>query len=208
MPIDISVTADVRAMQRDLKAIKAKLPSIAAASLNKLANHAQKEVISETAAQLRLPKSVVSKTVKDKAPAPRFRLSRASPKYLVATLKANSAGIQVTQIAGANIKPRNVPGRSHKNTAGGGTKAKGSRFYPGAFKARKGGVQRVWIMRSELSSVNPRPGKYKLGLLRIGINDRFLRAFKDKVEGPQGSAFFRREYLKAAERAISRAAIR
>jgi len=206
MPIEINVTANTKAMERDFRAIKSKLPSIAAAALNKLGNYAKLQVIGETARDLRLSPDVIAKTVKDGNKVPRFALTRASPKYLVSTLSAKSAGIQVTQIAGANIKPRNVAGRSHKNTAGGGTKAKGSRFYPGAFKATVKGVSRVWIMRSELSAKNPRKGKYKLGLLRIGVNDQFLRAFKRKVEGPIGTAFFVREYRIAAERALGRVA--
>lgn len=193
MAIGISVVGDVKEISRDLAAIKKSIPRITGTSLNQLATWARSQVIAETAREMRLPKSVVSQTIRTKkgvsTPTPRFRLVRASTYKPIAELIAVSKGIQVTDIAGAWVGRK--PGQ------GGGVKAKGGRFYKGAFKAKAaGGTVRVW----------KRTGKERLPIFlpRVGINERLIRAFNTRVAGLSGTAEFRRLFKAAADRELAK----
>lgn len=192
MPVEIDVQADVKRMARDLVKIKAAIPTITFRAVNELATWARKEVIDETADKLRLPKTIIQNTTRKGQKKPRFALSKASRNIPVATLRVISAGIQVTDVAGAWIGRK--PGQK------GGVKAKGGRFYRGAFKApAKGGTIRVFKRRG--------PDRKPLFLPRIGTRKQMEDAFRVKVEGGQGAEVFRQRFDRLARYELAKAGI-
>ena len=191
--IEINVTSDLKEMQRDLQAIRSRLPSLTAQAVNALASWARQETIDQTAKELRLPKARISTATREGARVPRFRLTRASPALPIARLSVLSAGIQVTEVAGAWTGRK--PGQ------GGGVKAQGGRFYKGAFKGKaKGGKVRVWKRQGD--------ERLPVFLPRIGTRKAMEKTFAQYVDGPKGVAFFRRKFDELAKRALAKAGVR
>lgn len=191
--IEINVVGDVKLLARDLQKIKAAIPRITSRAINELATYARKETIDETAKELRLPRKVIAKTTRRGSEVDRFRLSKATTGRAIATLKVISAGIQVTDIAGAWIGRK--PGQK------GGVKAKGARFYRGAFKApAPGGKVRVFKRQG--------PDRKPVFLPRIGTRDAMLRTFDRKINGGQGRAVFKQRFDRLATLELAKAGIR
>jgi hypothetical protein len=191
--LEINVTGDVKQLARDLGRIRAAVPRITARAINELATYARKQTIDETAKELRLPRKVIAKTQRRGSEVDRFRLSRASAGRAIATLRVISSGIQVTDVAGAWTGRK--PGQ------GGGVKAKGARFYKGAFKApAPGGKVRVFKRRG--SERKP------VFLPRIGTRDAMLRTFDQKISGGQGRAVFKQRFERLATLELAKAGIR
>ena len=192
MAIEIDVTADTKAMSRDLRRIHQAIPRITARAINELATWARKETINETATKLRLPKKTVAKTTRRGSTVDRFKLRKATPSIPVATLTVISAGIQVTDVAGAWIGRK--PGQK------GGVKAKGGRFYRGAFKApAKGGTVRVFKRQG--------PDRKPLMLPRIGTKQAMEGAFAAKVAGAAGTSLFRQRFQRLAAYELQKAGV-
>lgn len=189
--MQVDVTADTKRLSRDLTAIKAALPRITARAINELAVWARSQTIKATAADLRLPQKVIRKTTRRGAEVDRFRLVRAVRGIPVAKLRVRSSGIQVTDVAGAWIGRK--PGK------GGGVKAKGGRFYRGAFKAPVGGKLRVWKRRG--------PKRLPIFLPRIGTRDAMLRTFERHIMRGQGPQIFRQRFARLAQRELAKAGI-
>jgi len=193
MPIEINVTCDLKQFTRDLRAIKSAIPRITSRALNELATYARKETIDETASQLRLPRKVIAKTKRRGSEVDRFKLNRASTAIAIASLRVISEGIQVTDVAGA------WTGR--KAGQGGGVKAKGGRFYRGAFKApAPGGQVRVWKRRGQ--------ERLPVFLPRIGTRDAMLRTFDTKINRGQGPQIFRQRFQRLANLELAKAGLR
>lgn len=191
--IEINVTGDVRTLSRDLKAIKGAIPRITSRAINELAVYARKETIDTTAKELRLPRKVIAKTQRRGVEVDRFRIAKATAANPVATMRVLSAGIQVTAVAGAWV------GRQAGQK--GGVKAKGGRFYRGAFKARAPGGRTVVFKRQG-------PERKPLFLPRIGTRDAMLRTFDAKVNSGQGATVFRQRFERLANLELARAGIR
>lgn len=190
--IGISVQGDVKELSRDLKAIRASIPRITSRALNELATWGRKEMVDETATELRLPRQVIAKTTRKGEKADRFRILKASPALLMAQLVARSEGIQVTDVAGAWTGRK--PGQ------GGGVKAKGGRFYRGAFKAPVKGRERVWKRRG--------PARLPIFLPRIGTRSTMLKTFDKYVAGERGTAIFRQRFQRLANLELQRRGFR
>ena len=191
--ISINVKADVEKLSRDLSVIKSAIPRITSRALNELAVWARKETINQTASDLRLPRNVIAKATRRGQKIDRFRLSRANKARLTATLNVLSEGIQVTEVAGAWIGRK--PGQ------GGGVKAKGGRFYKGAFKApAPGGKVRVWKRKG--------PKRLPIFLPRIGTRDAMIRTFDRRVSSGQGVQVFRQRFERLANLELAKAGIR
>lgn len=193
MPVEINVVGDAREMSRDLRAIRAAIPRITVRSVNELATWARKETIDQTAKELKLPRSVVAKTTRRGSTVDRFKLLKATTGNAVARLRVLSAGIQVTDVAGAWTGRK--PGQ------GGGVKAKGGRFYRGAFKApAPGGSVRVFKRRG--ASRKP------IFLPRIGTRKAMLEVFGARIAGGAGAQVFRQRFNRMANLELARAGIR
>lgn len=194
MPVQIDVTSDAKLMARDLKRIRAAIPKITSRAVNELATWARKETIRETAGKLRLPRKVIAKTTRKGNQVDRFALRRATANTPIATLTVISAGIQVSDVAGAWIGRK--PGQK------GGVKAKGGRFYRGTFKgkARGAGTERVWKRTG--------PDRKPLMLPRIGTKKAMEAAFEAKVSGSKGTALFRERFQRLAAYELAKAGIR
>lgn len=191
--IEVNVTGDVKQLSRDLGRIKAAIPRITSRAINELATFARKQTIDQTAADLKLPRKVIAKTRRRGSEVDRFRLSRASAGRAIATLQVISAGIQVTDVAGAHIGRR--PGQR------GGVKAKGGRFYRGAFKApAPGGTVRVFKRQG--------PERTPVFLPRIGTRDAMLRVFDQKINSGQGAQVFKQRFERLATLELAKAGIR
>jgi len=193
MPVEINVVADTKAMARDLSRIKAAIPRITSRAVNELATYARKKTIDETASTLDLPKRVVAKTKRRSATVDRFRLFRATQAIAIARLQVSGDGIQVTDVAGAHIGRK--PGQ------GGGVKAKGGRFYKGAFKAKApGGAVRVFKRRGA--------ERKPLFVPRIGTRVAMLKTFEKHVNSGQGVRVFRKRFNRLAVFELAKAGIR
>lgn len=191
--IEVNVVGDVKQLSRDLGRIKAAVPRITARAINELATYARKETIDQTSKDLRLPRKVIAKTTRRGAEVDRFRLSRATVGRAIATLRVISAGIQVTDVAGAWTGRK--PGQK------GGVKAKGGRFYKGAFKApAPGGKVRVFKRRGA--------ERKPLFLPRIGTRDAMLRTFDAKISGGKGAQVFKQRFERLATLELAKAGIR
>lgn len=190
--ISINVKADVEQLSRDLRAIEAVIPKITTQALNELAVWARKETINQTAADLRLPRNVIAKATRRGQKVDRFRLSRANRNRQTATLSVLSEGIQVTEVAGAWIGRR--PGQ------GGGVKAKGGRFYQGAFKAPVKGRERVWKRQG--------PQRLPIFLPRIGTRSAMLKTFDTRISSGQGVQVFRQRFERLASVELAKVGIR
>lgn len=187
--LSIDVRGDVAKAKRSLSRIRGAIPRITARAINELATYARSTTIRETARDLKLPQPVIRKTTRKGSTVDRFRLTRATPRYLTARITARSEGIQVTDVAGIQLKRK-----------GGGVKAKGGRFYKGAFKApAPGGKIRVWKRRG--------PERLPVFLPRIGTRQKMLDAFQRKVDSPAGRTVFRQRFDRLARFELAKAGL-
>lgn len=188
--ITINVTGDVKRLSKDLGKIKSAIPRITSKAVNELSVWAKDETINKVASNLKLPKQVISRTTRGGRKVPRFALRRARVGYPVATLNIISSGIQVTDVAGAWIGKK--PGQ------GGGVKAKGGRFYKGAFKGRSaGGTVRVFKRRG--------PARGNLFLPRIGTRVEMGRVYARYIEGDIGRRVFKDRFNLIANAELAKA---
>ncbi|MBN8279069.1 MAG: phage tail protein [Gammaproteobacteria bacterium] len=191
--ITIDVKSELDQMRRDLSAIRQAIPRITAQALNETATYARKATIDETARVLRLPRKVIATTTRGREKVERFRLYKANRDRLEATLQVISKGIQVTDVAGAWVGRR--PGR------GGGVKAKGGRFYQGAFKARAGRSGDIRVFKRQVRG-GTRVGRTPLFLPRIGARKGMEAAFGRMVGGEAGRRIFAQRFNRLADFAL------
>lgn len=139
--ISLSVKAELNKAAKDFPRLAKKIPRLAANALNETAVYVRKEGITKVARELRLPRTIVAKrlTLSGEKKGDRIVLRRATAGRLVAVLNTYVRGIPVTQVAGAQTK-----------RPGGGVKAKGGRFYQGAFKAKGQVFKRIGRTRTPL----------------------------------------------------------
>ena len=192
MRLEIDVTNNLKSMERDLQKIKAAIPRITSRAVNELAVYARSVSIDVNADTLNLPRKAIAKGTRRGIEVDRFKVVKKSTALIpVAKLLGVLAGIQVTNVAGAWIGRK--PGQ------GGGVKAKGGRFYRGAFKGQaRGGTVRVFKRRG-----NTR----KLFLPRIGINKALLYTFDAKISNGQGVSIFRQRFNRLAAFELAKAGI-
>ena len=169
--INLSVKVELNDAARRFPALAKRIPRYAATALNETATFIRKEGIRQVAKELRLPVSIVGKRfdLLGNQKANRVLLRRATAGNLTATLNTYVRGIPVFQVAGLQTK-----------RPGGGVKAKGGRFYQGAFKAK--GL--VFKRRS--------PDRYPLMLPKIGVRQILNRTFADLFDREGRRIFARR----------------
>ena len=186
MPIK-SVQVDTKQLEKAFKQIERKLPSATAATLNKSANRAKKAAIKNVSGALSIPQKFITNryTVKGVKKAPRSTLKRASPRKLRADLDVYMRGIPVGQIAGKPTK------RQHA-----GVKAKGGRFYKGAFYS-PGAAPHGFVFKRRGSSK-------KLMMPKIGVRKRLMKQYEHFLLGAEGIRFFKREWNKAAQKKLDK----
>ena len=191
MPIALNVKADIRQVEKMLGRLKKGGPRIVARALNETAKTAQSLAIKDTAKEIRLPRKFVAWrfTQDGKRKGDRSTIRKAYPTRLTVVLNVHMRGIPVFQIA--NKAP--PIGKQRK----GGVKAKGGRFYKGAFYAPVAGGMRVFKRKTR--------ARHPLMLPKVGVRQRLDRKFRNNTQGRQGRARFRSSYERLIEVEIRRA---
>jgi len=140
--IQLNVKVELNDAAKRFPTLARKIPRLAANALNETAVYVRKEGITKVATELKLPRSIVGKrfSLSGEAKRDRITLRKATAGNLAAVLNTYVRGIPVSQVAGVQLKRK-----------GGGVKAKGGRFYEGAFKAKglvfkRQGPQRTPLM--------------------------------------------------------------
>jgi len=202
--LTFSVETEIREMSRDLAKIKAAIPRVTAGAINELAEWSQETIIAGTARKLRIARSVIEFTQKNRAKYPRFLRTPAREDSLRATVLADAAGIQVSDLSPVAVNPWNVKGRG--TTRGGGVRAVGGREYKGAFKAGVRGKFRVFKRRT---GAGGKPvSKTPVGLLRVGTVKAMDEQFKGIVDSGRGAQTFRERFRRLADQELLKAGLR
>ena len=179
----LNVRTDKNQAARDFPQLARSLPSLTRNAINRTATWAEREATSAVAKSLRLPVRFVRNRYDraGRAKASRTTIRRATPVNLNASLEVYVRGLPVFQVAGREVRRR-----------GGGVKATGGRFYPGAFRAK--------------GLVYKRQGAARLPLMipKIGLREALRAGFDARVTGMQGVEHFRVEYATQLRRAASR----
>lgn len=173
MPVDLNVKVEMNDAAKRFPTLWKQIPRYAASSLNETAAFVRKTAVNNIATRLKLPRRVVSKRIAldGSAKSDRIKIRRATPGYLTATLNTYVRGIPVTNVAGVQTKPRG---------GGGGVKAKGGRFYEGAFKAKR----QVFKRRG--------PERTPLMVPKIGVREQIDKEMQTLFAGAGRSEFKRR----------------
>jgi hypothetical protein len=179
-----------------------KLPSITARAINKTANAAKEKMIDKLKTELRLPRKIVANRLSRNGGVKesRFKLRRASPSYLAAELSIYARGIPVYQVAGMAVNPYNVPGRTRKRK-GGGVKAKGPRFYEGAFKVPSGQYAGMVFKRRTAA-------RDSLMMPKIGERKKINEGGNQYIVSTEGHRIFKRIYNEMIRAELSRYGVR
>lgn len=188
MVMKLNVKAQMNQAAREFSRIAKRLPSLTRDAINKTATLAERSAISTVAQEINLPERYVrnrfdlSGRVKDR----RTKIRRASVNHLAATLDVYTRGLPVSQIAGQQLR-----------RPGGGVKAKGGRFYKGAFRPQGTRYARL---------VFKRRGEARTPLMvpKIGLRQRLTKQFDENVSGAAGQRAFEREYHARIRRALAR----
>lgn len=174
MPVTLQVKAELNDAAKCFPTLWKQIPRYAASSLNETAAFVRKNAVNNIALRLKLPRRVVSKRIAldGSAKGDRIKLRRATPGNLTAVLDTHARGIPVTNVQGAQTRPRG---------GGGGVKGKGGRFYQGAFKARRQVFERTSAAKDA-----------KLMVPKIGVREQIDKEMQAQFAGPGKSEFKRR----------------
>ena len=188
MPIK-SVKVDTRELEKAFKEIEKRLPAVTAKALNESARFAKTHAERETASELRVPLKLVRKrlSVTGDVKADRSVLRRAYRNRLTATLDVYMRGIPVGQIA-------NKPTKRQRQRPG--AKAKGGRFYQGAFYAN-GAPPHGFVFKR-------RRGSKKLMMPKVGVRKRLSKKFDRYIFGTPGVSEFRKRWERLANYELSK----
>jgi hypothetical protein len=194
MPISLNVKADIREVNRMLGQLKRGGPTAIARALNDTARTAQSKAIKETAKGLHLARKYVAWRFDEEGrrKGDRSKITKATRTRLAVFLDVYMRGIPVFQIA--NKAP--TIGKQRR----GGVKAKGGRFYKGAFYAPVGGGVKVFKRRTSR--------RYPVMLPTVGVRERLDKKYKTYTLGRMGRAEFRRNYERNMRAEIKRAEAR
>lgn len=173
MPVDLNVKVEMNALAKRFPTLWKQIPRYTASALNETAAFVRKNAVNNIATRLKLPRRVVSKRIAldGSAKGDRIKIRRATPGYLTAVLDTYARGIPVTNVAGAQTRPRG---------GGGGVKAKGGRFYEGAFKAKRQVFKRQG------------PARTPLMVPKIGVREQINKEMQAQFLGAGRSEFKRR----------------
>lgn len=176
MPVELDVRVQMNDAARKFPQLRHKIPVWAAQELNKLAVSVRSRAIKETASDLKLPQSIVRYRIdlNGQKKGDRIRLTKANRSYLVARLITHARGIPLSSVAGLQTRPRG---------GGGGVKAKGGRFYQGAFKQKGLGFKRTTKER------------FPLMVPKIGVREKI-----DGIMQRSFSGWARAEFRQRMER--------
>jgi len=181
MALTLDVRADVRQVEKMLGKLEGNTGRrTIARAINDTARSAQSRSIKEVAKDINLPRKFVAKrfNIRGEVKAERSRITKANVGRLTADLTVYMRGIPVFQVA--NKAP--PVGKQRK----GGVKAKGGRFYKGAFYAPHWGTTKVFKRTS--------PKRYPVMLPKIGVRKRLDTKYKKYTIGPSGISTFRKNY--------------
>lgn len=187
MPIK-SVKVDTRELERAFKQIEKKLPSVTAKAINETAVYARKNAEKQTAQDLKVPLKLIRKrlNVNGEVKGDRSTLIRAYRNRLAATLDVYMRGIPVGQIA-------NKPTKRQRTRPG--VKAKGGRFYQGAFYA-PGAAPHGFIFK--------RRSNKRLMMPKVGVRKRLSKHFEYYILGTAGTNEFKKRWNRLANYELSK----
>jgi len=186
MPVELNVKRDVREVNKMLNKLqRTTAPRVIANALNATGKTAKVRAIREATRKLKLPKKVVANrlTLLGTKKAERARLVKANPNKKTVQLFVYMRGIPVFQVA----NPAPAIGKQRK----GGVKAKGGRFYKGAFYAPKRGRMFVFKRISEK--------RYPVFVPRIGVAKLLDARFTRWTTGGRGRVLFRKNFERLAK---------
>jgi len=181
MPVELNVKADIREVNKMLGKLGRDVgPRVAVRAINDTAKNARTRAIRESVSTLRLPRKIVANrlTLLGTKKAERARIVRANRVQKTAQLFVYMRGIPVFQVA--NKAP--AIGKQRP----GGVKAKGGRFYKGAFYAPKRG--RMFVFKRMDKT------RYPVFVPRIGVAKLLDKLFKRYTIGLRGRVLFRKNY--------------
>lgn len=160
--------------------IASRHPTLLASTLNRVATVAKRETINAVAKDLRLPRRVVANRLgrDGRIKEDRFRLTRASRFNLNVSLSVYARGLPVYQVAGHQLRRK-----------GGGVKAKGGRFYQGAFKVASGRHAGMVFKRRG-------PERRPVFMPKIGVRQKLRKRGDEYIVEPRGQEIFRRMYYE------------
>ncbi len=181
------VKVEMNQAAREFPQLARSLPSLTRNAINRTATWAEREATAAVAKQLKLPvKFVRNRLTRDgSVKERRTTIRRATTANLNATLEVYMRGLPVYQVA--------LP----MQRRAGGVKAKGGRFYPGAFRPQKGSKEGLVFKRMG-------PRRVPLMMPKIGLRERLHKEFDKRISGAEGIAFFRREYAEQLKRGAAR----
>lgn len=188
MPIK-SVMVDTKELEKAFKQIEKKLPSVTAKAINESATFAKTQAQRETAQELNVPLKLIRKrlNVNGDVKSDRSILKRAYRNRLTATLDVYMRGIPVGQIA-------NKPTKRQRMRPG--AKAKGGRFYQGAFYA-PGAPPHGFVFKRRNSSK-------KLMVPKVGVRKRLQKKFGKYIFATAGVNEFKRRWNRLANYELSK----
>lgn len=164
------------------------LRSLARNAINRTVTWAEREAIAAVSKELRLPvKFVRNRLTRDGAVKERRTvIRRATVASLNASLEVYMRGLPVYQVAGLEVRRK-----------GGGVKAKGGRFYRGAFRPGAGRAAGTVLKRMG-------PSRTPLMMPKIGLREHLRKEFDRRIQGAEGQAYFRAEYAEQLRRGAAR----
>jgi hypothetical protein len=188
----LSVKTEMNQAAREFAQLRRILPTLTRNAINRVATLAEREAMAQVAKDIRLPQRFIRNRydVSGHAKGRRAHIKRATTARLDASIEVYVRGLPVFQVAGKDIRRK-----------GGGVKAQGGRFYPGAFRPPryKGGrlvFKRMTARRTPLM------------MPKIGVRERLTKAFDQRISGSDGLAIFRREYAEQLRKGAARYGVR
>lgn len=188
----LNIRVEYNAAAKQFPQIAKRLPSLTRNSINRLATWAERESMTAVAKATKLPQRFIRNrltragSVKER----RATIRRATPSNLNASLQVYMRGLPVYQVA-----------LSEQRRPGGGVKAKGGRFYKGAFKPATGRYAGMVFKRMGAT-------RTPLMMPKIGLRQALTSAFNSRVQGNEGRAYFRRDYAEQCRRSLAKFGVR
>jgi len=181
MPATLDVRLDIREVEKMLSKLEGNQGKTAIArAINDTTKKAKSQSVKDAAKKLRLPQKIVGKrfNIRGQVKADRAVLRKAYPNRLTSDLIVYMRGIPVFQIA--NKAP--PTGKQRK----GGVKAKGGRFYKGAFYAPFGGSTKVFKRMTK--------NRYPVMVPKVGVRKLLDSLFVKYTSGYVARSHFRKNY--------------
>jgi len=124
----------------------------------------------------------------------RLRINKANYSTLQGRIKVHLRGVPISTFAGGQVKAARAGSKAaaSRNSTRFGVKAKGGRFYPGAFKDRQG---RVWKRRSDGRLMVP----------KLGLRDSFIDKMDDLLLSGKAQRTFQARFNRIMSYQIQRA---